>query len=339
MKKIITAFLFLMTCSFSFAQEDVEAMRANARKFMQNGDMDNALLILNKATEANPNNKGLKKELIFAYFYKKEYDKALELIQPLLESADVDAQTIQLAGNVFKAAEKPKDAEKYYKIGLKKFPNSGPLYSEYGELLLQLHNPKGAIGLWEKGMQVAPSYAGNYYNAALHYFNSPDDKIWAIIYGEIYANMESLSPRANTMKKVVLDAYKQKLFANSDLYKEAQHIKNPFAKAVVETFAKQAGITGMGLNPETLAMIRTRFILDWNVSFEKQFPFKLFEYHQQLMRDGLFDSYNQWMFGPVDNNAAFVNWVNTNEEAYEKFTKFHTSRIFKMPEGQVYSSK
>ena len=103
MKKIITAFLFLMTCSFSFAQEDVEAMRANARKFMQNGDMDNALLILNKATEANPNNKDLKKELIFAYFYKKEYDKALELIQPLLESADVDAQTIQLAGNVFKA--------------------------------------------------------------------------------------------------------------------------------------------------------------------------------------------------------------------------------------------
>lgn len=339
MKKIITSFLLLALCSFSFAQDDVESMRANARKFMQSGDMDNALLVLNKAYEANKNNTDVQKDLVLAHFYKQDYTKAVEFLKPLLEMPDVDVQTYQLAGNLYKATNKPKDAEKNYKEALKKFPNSGPLYSEYGELLQQLKNPSGAMEQWQKGMQVAPSFAGNYYNAAMYYFNQPDDKIWAIIYGEIYANMESLSPRATTMKKLVLDAYKQKLFASSDLKKEAIHIKNPFVKAVVETFAKQAGITGQGLSPETLAMIRTRFVLDWNNSYAKQFPFRLFEYHQQLMKDGLFDSYNQWMFGPVDNKGAFENWVSLHQQDYDKFTEFHTSRIFKMPEGQLYSDK
>ena len=52
------------------------------------------------------------------------------------QKRSVDAQTIQLFGNILKAAEKPKDAEKYYKIRLKKFPNVTHLYGEYGELLL-----------------------------------------------------------------------------------------------------------------------------------------------------------------------------------------------------------
>lgn len=338
MKKLLMV-MVAVACAFHvFAQGNIASMRESARKFLAAGDIDNALLVLNQAYEADKDNTDVQKDLVLTYHYKKDYTKALEYVKLLLKRPDVDVQSYQLGGMIYKALENPKTAEKTYKEGLKKFPNSGPLYSEYGELQEQLRNKNESIKLWKKGMQVAPSYAGNYYNAALYYFNNTDDKIWAILYGEIYANMDGLSPRANIIKRLVLDAYKQKLFASHDLNKDAATIKNEFAKAVVETFARQSGITAQGLNPETLAMIRTRFILDWNNTFAKKFPFRLFEYHQQLMKEGLFDAYNQWMFGPVDNLAAFENWVNTNKEVYDKFTYFHTSRVFKMPEGQVYSA-
>ena len=38
-------------------------------------------------------------------------------------------------GLVYKAIEERKECEKMYKQGLKRFPNSGVLYNEYGEML------------------------------------------------------------------------------------------------------------------------------------------------------------------------------------------------------------
>lgn len=339
MKKIFVTGLFISACMALFGQGAVSSERQRARNFMQSGDLDNAVLVLTKASEADKNDMELQKDLALAYYYKKDYPKALETIKVVIASPDCDAIAYQLAGNIYKAQENYKEAEKNYKEGLKDFPNSGPLHNDYGELLEIQKNPAGAINEWQKGMQVAPSYGGNYYNAAVYYYKQPDDKIWAIIYGEIYANMESLSPKANSIKKMVLDAYKQKLFISNNLKADASNQKNAFAKAVIETFAKQSGISAQGITPESLAMIRTRFILDWNTSYAKEFPFRLFDYHQQLMKDGLFDSYNQWMFGPVDNQPTFEKWAGAHKEEYDKFTAFHTSRIFKMPAGQVYSLK
>lgn len=306
---------------------------------MQSGDLDNAILVLTKADEANKNNTEIQKDLALAYYYKKDYSKALETVKLALDSPDCDAAAYQLAGNIYKAQENYKEAEKSYKDGLKDFPNSGPLYNDYGELLEILKNPTGAIDMWQKGMQVAPSYGGNYYNASVYYYKQPEDKIWSIIYGEIYANMESLNPKSNKIKKMVLDSYKQKLFITQDLVADAAKEKNEFVKAVILTFAKQSGISAQGITPESLAMIRTRFVLDWNNTYATKFPFHLFNYHQQLMRNGLFDAYNEWLFGPVNDQKEFENWVNANKDIYDKFTEFHTSRVFKMPKGQVYSVK
>ncbi len=220
-----------------------------------------------------------------------------------------------------------------YKKGLKKFPKSGPLYSEYGELLWAKKD-YDAIKLWEKGIEVAPSFAGNYYNAALYYYYTKD-KIWTLIYGEIFVNMEYLTERATEMKKLLLQAYKEKLFNNIDNGKE-QGKSNPFATAVLQTFNQQASLVNKGINTETLNMIRTRFILDWNKNYAAKFPYKLFDYHQQLIREGMFEAYNQWLFGAVESLSAFDQWTKTNAEAYTKFATFQKGRVFKMPEGQHY---
>ncbi|MBO9594684.1 MAG: hypothetical protein J7599_17405 [Niabella sp.] len=337
MKQIFTAGLFLMGTVMAFGQDQIASMRENARKFMMAGDMENALLVLNKAAQTDKNNIDVQKDLALAYYYKKDYAKGLEIVKPLVASESADVATYQLAGTLYRGTDNGKEAEKIYKTAIEKFPKQGPLYSEYGEVLEVMKNGAAAINMWEKGMEMAPSYSGNYYNAAVYYYKQPEGKIWSILYGEIYANMESLNPKSANIKKMVLDAYKD-LFSGN-LSQTAANTKNPFAKAVLETFGRQSGITAQGLTPETLAMIRTRFVLDWINNYNKKLPYRLFEYHQQLMRDGIFDAYNQWMFGPANNQSAFETWANTNKAVYDKFTEFHKSRIFKMPAGQVYSSR
>ena len=83
-------------------------------------------------------------------------------------------------------------------------------------------------------------------------------------------------------------------------------------------------------------MIRTRFILDWYNTYGSRYPFRLFDYHQQLIREGMFEAYNQWLFGPVENLAAYDNWTKTHAEQYTSFNNFQKSRIFKIPAGQYY---
>ncbi|MFV0604721.1 MAG: tetratricopeptide repeat protein [Niabella sp.] len=335
-QKFLVAVLFTFISMVSFAQDDINLLRENARKLMIEGDMSTAISTLNKALDTDTSNIAVKKDLALAYYYDKNYKKALALIEPIANGPDGDVSAYQLNGTIYKTMGELKNAEKTYQQALKDFPRSGPLYSEYGELLDITEKPKEAIAIWEKGMQVAPSYSGNYYNAAVYYYKQPFDKIFAIIYGEIYANMESLNPKTLSVKQMVLNTYKD-LFAGTTLENSIKDTKNNFAKAVLETYAKQTGFANQTLTPETLAMIRTRFILDWNAGNTKKFPFKLFDYHTQLIKDGLFDSYNQWMFGPVIDQAGFENWVGLHKEDYNRFTEYHTSRIFKMPPGQTYS--
>lgn len=318
----------------SFCQDDAKTLHETAKTFMRSGDFDNAVVVLNRAIQKDNENMDLQKDLAMSYYMKRDYVNALGTAKKLLERDDVDEVSFQIAGNVYKALEEVKDCEKMYKKALRKFPKSGPLYNEYGELLWGSKNST-AIDLWEKGIQTDPLYAGNYYNAAVYYFDTRD-KVWSLIYGEIFVNMESLSEKAVLMKQLLLKAYKEKLFADADLLKGEEKNKSEFAKAFLQTMGKQSPLAAKGLTLESLTMIRSRFILDWFQSNAGRFPFRLFDYHRQLLQEGMFEAYNQWLFGPVENLAAYDNWTKAHPDQYETFSNFQRNRVFKIPPGQYY---
>ena len=327
--------LFFAFAVFSVTAAFAQSAHETAYSFMRSGDHDNAILVLNKAIQSEPDNEQLLQDLALAYYYKKDFATARTYAKKIADRDDAAVSSYQIAGTVYRALEEIKEADKVYKKAMKKYPNSGPLYSEYGEMLWS-KNDEGAIRQWEKGIEMDPSYPGNYYHAATYYYYTKD-KIWSLIYGEIFVNMEYLTERAMEVKKQLLSAYKEKLFLNNE--NEAGKKNAPFANAVAETFAKQASLTSKGLTVETLTMIRTKFILDWFAKYGDKFPFRLFDYQRQLIREGMFEAYNQWLFGPVDNLANFDQWTRTNNEAYKKFTTFQRNRVFKMPAGQFYSEK
>ena len=321
MKKYLFAF-FCLISAMVFAQPstDVKTMHENAKAFMRQGDFDNAIIVLTRALQSDKDNVEMQQDLVMAYYYKRDYQKALDGVKTLLDRDGADVVTYQIAGNVYKALEETKECEKMYKKGLKKFPKSGPLYSEYGELLWAQKN-YDAIKQWEKGIQMDPAYAGDYYNAALYYFYT-NDKVWSLVYGEIFVNMETLTERSNSMKQLLYQAYKEKLFAGANLMEGQDKNKNQFSRSILECMSKQSLLANNGLSTEILTMIRTRFILEWFDKYAGRFPYKLFDYQRQLIQEGMFAAYNQWQFGTIESLPAYDNWIKLHDEEYKNFTAF-----------------
>lgn len=337
MKLFLIGLSMLFVLSTTAQPGATKTMHETAKTFMREGDFDNAIIVLNRALQQDTKNLEMQKDLVMCYYMKRDYSKALDGVKTLVDRDDADVVTFQIAGNVYKALEEVKDCEKVYKKGLKKFPKSGPLYSEYGELLWATKD-FSAINLWEQGIKADPAYSGNYYNAAQYYFYT-QDKVWCLVYGEIFVNMESMSERGAAMKQLLLQGYKEKLFANADLLKGEEKNKSEFAKAFLEVMSKQSSLANKGINTEVLIKIRTRFILEWFQNYASKYPFRLFDFQKQLLQEGMFEAYNQWLFATTENLAAYDNWTKTHTDEYDKFTAFQRSRVFRMPQGQYYQGE
>lgn len=305
-----------------------------ARTYTQQGDYTNAIVVLNGALQKDPQNIELSKDLSFNYYLSRDYTKGLSIAKPLILRPDADVQSYQILGLFYKAQDDRKECEKLYRAGIKRFPRSGVLYNEYGEVLWASQD-YSAIRQWEKGIEIDPNYSSNYYNAAKYYFFTRD-KVWALLYGETFINLESYSKRTAEIKDLLLAGYK-KLFLESDIKKD-QDTKNAFVMAWLNVMGPLNFTVKDGITAESLTVLRTKFIINWFNTYPSNYPFRLFDYQRQLLKEGMFEAYNEWIFGAAGNLPGFQAWTNTHSEAYNHFINFQKGRIFKLPEGQYYQS-
>jgi len=331
MKKLLLIAMLVCSQTALFAQ-DAKQLQENARDFMHKGDYANAILVLNRASLKEPGNLEITKDLGLNYYYAKDYKRCVETLTALFDRADVDDQVFQIAGDAYWAMDDAAQSEAVYRKGIKKLPNSGALYNELGKVLWT-KNDFTAIKQWEKGIENDPGFAGNYYNASKYYYFTTD-KVWSLVYGEIFINIDPKSAYAPEIKNILLEGYK-KLFADADLEKNNKD-KNSFAIAFLKTMNKQSSLVSSGINAETLTMIRTRFILDWDASYATKFPFKLFQLHKQYIQEGLFSAYNQWVFATAQNLPAYQSWTTAHSQEYNDLNRFMQGRMFKVPAGQYY---
>ncbi len=336
MNKQLLTLCFVLLSFFASAQEpDASQLHETGKQFMRGGDWANAVLVLNKALQKEPQNILILKDLAMTYYYQRDFAKAREIIKPLVDKDDADVQAYQIGGNVYKALQERKEAEKMYKKALKKYPTSGPLYAEYGELLWMMNENFTSIEQWELGIKNDPGYAGNYYFAARYYYFTTD-KVWALLYGEVFVNMESYSSRTAEIKNLLLDSYK-KFFVVDPKTKPAKE-KNEFSEAFMAVMSRNSSVVNNGITSESLTMLRTRFLLDWNKDYAAKFPFRLFDHQKQLLQEGMFDAYNQWIFEAAGDLAKYESWTKLNAEQYSEFTRFQKSKLFKVPNGQYYKN-
>ena len=331
MKVFLNLFFALLLMCKVFSQ-DVNELHETARSYIKQGDYTNAAITLEKAIKIEPGNVGITKELAISYMVLKKNNRALEVLIPFIENGKADDQTYQLTGSIYNLLDQRKESDNIYKKGIKKFPTSGALYYEYGTLLLSRQD-QNAIKIWEKGIENDPQYAGNYYQACKQ-FNFSSNRVWTCIYGETFLLLEPGTARTAEIKYILTDTYK-KLLSEDDININTKS-KSSFEKAYLQIVLKDRPAVNTSFTPELLTMFRTRFLLNWNNTFNKKYPFTLFQIQTNMIEDGLFEAYNQWLFGPVLNLGAYQNWINTHPDEYSAFTNYQTGRIFKFSNTHYY---
>ena len=333
MKRYFFLAIILLSVMAARAQADTDTLRARAQAFLIKGDYNNALLVLNHAAEMDANNKDILKDEAYIYYLQRNFSKAVELGKQVASRSDADVQSYQILGLAYKAIADYADAEKLYKKGIKQFPNSGVIYSEYGDMLAQENRQDDAIKLWEKGIQVDPNNNNNYYYAA-RYYSSKGRFLWAVLYSETFVNIESLTPRTVEIKDILLSNYRKLL--NAGQLQSLAQSGSPFEKAVANDYLKYTGMYEDELSPEALTAIRTRFILDWYASGTAPFNFRLFEHQRLLLEQGMFDAYNQWLFGASASSSAYQYWTSNHPQEIKDWQTYLRSVVYKIPEGQYF---
>ena len=340
---VIKRFLLFIFISFTFSllvfsQEQSQAQKLydSAKNLMNRGDFENATSVINDALEQSPDNYEILKTFSLINYLKKDYSGSIDICKKLVARSDVDEQAYQILGMNYKAIAETKESAKMYKEALKKFPKSGILYNEYGEVLASDKNMIGAIEQWEKGIEVAPNISGNYFNAVNFYVQN-NNLVKQLIYGEIFINLESYTTRTATVKSLLLDAY-TKLYSSGFLDNALnQSQKTSFTKLFIETMGKTKNVSFDGSLSEILTAVRAKFILDWFGSKNNiKYPFRLFDYLQYLLREGYFEAYNEWIFGAAQSPSDYQTWLDANTTKAANFTQFQQSRVFKIPVGQYY---
>lgn len=335
-------FIFLLVligfCDANAQEQTAKLLQETARTLVQKGDYDNAILILERAKQQEPDNVDLLRDLCFANYLKRDFAKAIEVGKELVAKPNADQQSFQVLGLAYKAIASYNDCGKLYRAALRKFPNSGVIYNEYAELFALQSEMEEAIAQWEKGIELDPGYSSNYYNATMYYAKKSNG-IRAALYGELFLNLESYSTRTEEIKEKLFDAYKTLISAAGVQQLTEVKTNSAFEKTILEILTKLNADNKQPAGIDRLISIRTRLIVEWFQGKQKNYPFHLFDHQQYLLNQGLFEAYNYWLFTPAIGAEAVQVWQRTHAKETEGYKTFQQSRVFKVPVGEYYFTR
>lgn len=337
---IVLVIGLLLSLPISAQKETAKDFFENAKALIKEGNYAQATIVLEQAIRLAPDNIEMQQEYVWLLYLRRDYARSLDKGITLTARPDADVRSYQILGMVYRALEQWEAGKALYKRAINKFPKSGLLHFEMGELLSAERKLQDAIIYWEQGIEKDPNYAGNYYQA-VKYYTKENNVFWVLIYSEIFLSLESYTSRTAEVKYILLEAYKRMFLKGPVLYAAGIKKTNKFTSATIELFSQFSSyVTGpLGLTTETLMALRTRFILQWFQKYSQDFPFYLFEYQRYLIREGLFGAYHQWLFGMVINAGQYQEWTAANPEKVASFNAFQQSRVTKYPTGQFYNPR
>jgi tetratricopeptide (TPR) repeat protein len=334
MQKVVLVCCFFFTCCQAFAQQDAKQLYESAKILMRQAEYETATTVLLKAVKQDSTNLDMQKDLAYLYLLQNNPVLSAQIARPLIDRSDADAQCFQMLGMAYKAAANYAECATLYKYGLLKFPKAGVLFNEYGELMAMQQQLDQAIVQWEKGIEQDPNYSSNYYNASMYYALN---RKWlrVALYGEYFINLESYTARTATIKGKLLNAYQALLqpgallqFGNGNSFEKA------FAAAICQnnTASKPVNIT-----IENLLQARAAFVASWTVDKANQYPLRLVDHLLQMQKEGIWDAYQQWVFGAALDPVAFQQWQTVHAKEAATYLQFQQGRVFKVPTQQYYT--
>jgi tetratricopeptide (TPR) repeat protein len=338
--KTIGLLLFIAAGQSAFGQSNTELAKAKGEEainLMDNGKIAESIKLLEEAQQLDPNRFDYPYELAYANYLKEDHKTAIKILEKIIEHKDVNDRLFQLLGNSYDVLGKSDKAFEVYDAGLKKFPNSGRLYLEKGNVFWGKKEYEKALPNYEKGIEVDPEFPSNYFRAAKIYCNSTEE-VWGMIYGEIFMNLERNSARTSEISKLLFDTYKNEIkFSGENAFsvsfsknamidvtslKDPGKIKLPYGVGVYEPTLILSMLSVKKIDIKTLNSIRTAFIDNYFTNgHDKTYPNILFTYQKKIKDADHQEAYNHWILMKGDE-AEFEIWQSANKEKWDSFIKW-----------------
>lgn len=359
MKYIFT--IILIVCSFvSNAQSDKQKEKAEksgleAIDLMNVGNYDKALTLLLKAYKIHPDRLDYPYEIAYALYHSKLYDGAIEWLVPLKSHPDVSDIVFQLLGNAYDLQGNPDKAIETYKSGLEIFPQSGKLYLESGSIENTRKNYNKAIQYWEAGINAEPNYSSNYYWLAKT-FARTEERIWALLYGELFIDLELGTKRTEEISKLLYDNYQLSYKTLTDSTGEFELTKKGFELILEDkkdlsqikkkglpfegTFATVYSFSALDfhekIDMKSIYTARVNFINNWFQKHNENYPNKLFDYQKRMIEEGIFEAYSYWLirYGELE---TFNEWYKNNEDQVNQFAIWIQANSIGIKKSDLYN--
>ncbi|MBC8486732.1 MAG: hypothetical protein ISS16_08870 [Ignavibacteria bacterium] len=354
MKNILTISIILFALSsISFSQPDKEEAERIALQGVEkcdHGFYDEAIRLFDEALLLDSGNFVYIYEKGYAYYMKKDFQTSIDIIEPLLNEDNSIDQFYQLVGNSYDNLGQDEKALQVYNEGIEKFPNSGKLFLERGNFYYQNDNEWNAVDEWEKGIEVDPYFSSNYYNLTL-FFSETEEEIWALLYGEIFMNLEKNTERTYEISKLLYDTY-----SNTIRIIDENEISVSITKNVVyiepgkpsvdkerfemyyEIAVAESSIPLIkGFNLKNLYKTRKNFLKYWyDNRLNKDFSNSLINWQKEVLDKGFFKIYNYWLLS-LGRVNEFEEWVSKNENEFDKFAEWFVNNNIKLLKSTKYS--
>jgi tetratricopeptide (TPR) repeat protein len=355
-RKLLAAALLLTFFSAVSAQEaapEAIAMLKQAVKLEDEGKIDDALPILKEGEKKYPDVLDFPYERAYCYYYLKQYDEASKILEKLADHPNTFARVFQLLGNAYDLSGKTDKALKTYEKGLKQFSAAGELYLETGNIWLVKKDYNKAVFYYEEGIKADPAYSSNYYRAARLYCNSAE-RVWGMLYGEMFMNLEPNSKRTVEISKLLFNTYAEGIQITSDtsmaisfskmntvtVTPDGKMGKMPFGVSVYEPLLLMAFVLEKKVDIESLNRARTGFLKSYyDKKFNETYPNVLLERQAEMEKAGHLEAYNHWILMQGDA-AGFEKWQSANEDKWKAFATWFSANRWKLDaEHRFYRSQ
>lgn len=341
MKKLIIFAIIILSSIQIYAQNNIEQAKTlgtQAIKLINEKKATEAIELLQKAQKLDPKSIFYPYEIAVAYYDKEKFPEAIKILDSLRRHPEANEQVYQLLGNCFDYLAKREDARDIYHEGLTRFPKSGRLYMELGILEIEEEKIKEGMMFWVQGTRVQPNYDNLHYRLAKQYFKDSMD-IFALVSAETYLNLTNNDTKFDEISKLCFEIYHNAItkkdstgyvFSFKKNHKETTYFEMAF-EMMLNRAAKNIDISD-GLSLEELYLLRKEFFNLWfKEDTYKRYPNFLYNYIDNVIQVGHFETYNYWIFSSADINN-FQIWLESNANSAREYLKWREANMFKFDE-------
>jgi len=348
--KSVFVLLLISAGHTAFAQTDLERSKDLGKQAValeDKGEFIQAIELLTEAQRLDPASIVFPYEMAYSYYNTKEYQRVVDILTKLTTHRDVFAKVYQLLGNAYDDLGQPDKATETYNAGLKVFPKAGELYLELAVMQLEKKEYDKALNFCESGIKADPAFPSNYYWATRIYCGSTE-KVWGMVYGEIFMNLERNTNRTAEISKLLFDTYKSSIDIDTAMNKTRVYFSKEITVAVDPNvdmtkfkvpfnlaYGLPVSLATTGektIDLASLNRIRTKFLASYHQSgYDKKYPNVLYDYQDEITKAGNFEAYNYWLLMEGDK-PAFETWRKANKEKWDKFIDWYNQSLLKLSE-------